>query len=255
MRQTIRTIAAVGAAVLLAGSAQADWLMLRNGSRVETRGPWQVKGKLVVFTYPNGSLTSLRAEEVDLDASSRATTQAQAPAATAPAEKPKAVVVLTDADVEHVSDAGGEPSTAEPAGRPAPAADQAASDDGKIRVAQWEQGNLAEGIEIKGTVRNDSRDVATSVTLAVILYDENGKQIGRSPAILTATDLPPAQLADFQASFPTVSKFASVKFEAQGLFLKAAPTSPDANPNARPADVPPPPAETVPDDGGAPPGG
>ena len=43
-------VAALLAAGLFAAPAAADWLVTRDGGRVETKGPWKVKGKLVVFT-------------------------------------------------------------------------------------------------------------------------------------------------------------------------------------------------------------
>ena len=95
----------------LAAPGRADWLLTRDGARIETRGPWTVKGKLVVFTLASGTLSSLRTTEVDLEASAQSTAEAQAraaapPAAEKPAEKPPPVLVLTDADVEHVDDDG-----------------------------------------------------------------------------------------------------------------------------------------------------
>src|SRR5262245_62955767 len=108
MQHNRSAAAAVVTAALLAlaaaAPAAADWLVPRQGNgRVETKGPWQVKGKLVVFTLPDGKLSSLRLSEVDLDASGRATDEAAAaaratPAAPAPAPRPReAKVVLTDA--------------------------------------------------------------------------------------------------------------------------------------------------------------
>lgn len=57
---------------LVAATAQADWLVLQNGERLETRGTWTVKGKQIVYTAPDKSLRSLRLSEVDLEASHRA---------------------------------------------------------------------------------------------------------------------------------------------------------------------------------------
>jgi hypothetical protein len=74
---------AAAALYLLAGSlcmgaaARADWLLTRDGSKVETRGPWKLEPKRVVFTTMDGTLSSLRLSEVDLDASRQATLAAQ----------------------------------------------------------------------------------------------------------------------------------------------------------------------------------
>lgn len=101
-----RRRAAVWTALLLAAvalPAGADWLVLRTGERAETKGPWKVKGKLVVFTSPKGTLASLRLADVDLAASERATADAKAQAEKPPEPPPppprrESVRTLTDAD-------------------------------------------------------------------------------------------------------------------------------------------------------------
>src|SRR5688572_4712455 len=67
----------------------ADWLVTREGGRVETKGTWTVKGKLVVFHTADGKLSSMRLADVDLDASRRATEEAVAAQAQAAAEPEK----------------------------------------------------------------------------------------------------------------------------------------------------------------------
>ncbi len=62
--------------VLLAPAVAADWLVTQEGARVETKGPWKVKGRTVVFTSSKGRLSSMRLAEVDLDASAAATEEA-----------------------------------------------------------------------------------------------------------------------------------------------------------------------------------
>lgn len=61
------------ALLLAAAPAGADWLVLKNGTRVETLGPWNEKGKQVVYTtVAEKRLVSIRASEVDLTASREA---------------------------------------------------------------------------------------------------------------------------------------------------------------------------------------
>lgn len=62
--------------VLLAPAVAADWLVTQEGARVETKGPWKVKGRIVVFTSSKGRLSSMRLAEVDLAASAAATEEA-----------------------------------------------------------------------------------------------------------------------------------------------------------------------------------
>jgi glutaredoxin len=88
------------ALLLLVPSAGADVLVLRDGTRLETRGPWQEKGRQLVFTDPAGGLSAIRADEVDLPASLAATARAAEPAPVeekaTPDERP--VILTLDAD-------------------------------------------------------------------------------------------------------------------------------------------------------------
>ena len=84
--------------------AHADWLVTTEGERVETRGAWNVRGRMVVFTTKRGTLASMRLDEVDLDASETAT-EAAIGLQSAPPPPPKLpelrppVLTLTDADI------------------------------------------------------------------------------------------------------------------------------------------------------------
>lgn len=79
-------------AVLLALPASADWLVMQDGSRLETRGEWSVEGAKVLFTLRNGTLSTVRARDVDLEASEALTRDKEAEAA--------AVAEAADADIE-----------------------------------------------------------------------------------------------------------------------------------------------------------
>ena len=61
---------------IAAPPAAADWLVMRDGTRVETRGTWRQDGRLVVFTSVEERLVSLRTSAVDLPASVAATREA-----------------------------------------------------------------------------------------------------------------------------------------------------------------------------------
>ena len=79
LRQTLAVVIfGCGSLAWLASGAAADWLVASDGSRIETKGPFKVEGKLVIFTLPNGTLGSLPLSEVDLEASRSLTAQAAA---------------------------------------------------------------------------------------------------------------------------------------------------------------------------------
>lgn len=53
--------------------AAADWLVTVDGRRIETQGPWQIKGKAVLFTQTDGRIDQLPRNYIDFEASERAT--------------------------------------------------------------------------------------------------------------------------------------------------------------------------------------
>jgi hypothetical protein len=227
--QRNRPTAAIFTAVLLtlaaAGPAAADWLVTREGSRVETRGPWQVKGKLVVFTLTDGKLSSLRLSEVDLDASRRVTAAAAAaaqapPSAAQPEQKPReAKVVLTDESFKRAA-----PPPAAPGDEPVKDGE---TEPSKLTVASWQREQGPDNhVVITGTVRNDAPNDAMSVAVTALLYDENGKLLISGDAVLSSTILPAGQTGSFRADFPDVFTFAAVKFEARGLHILSKPAEP-----------------------------
>lgn len=215
-------LAALGLAAI---PARADWLVTSSGGRVETKGAWKVKGKLVVFTQPDGTLSSLRASEVDLVASQKATEEAKAQVTRpAPPEAPrKKLASLTDEDFKKSTPQG---STA----APKPEEGQAAP-TGPVSVTSWRRGDLesGEGLEIQGSLHNNTEDMVINATVEVQLYNEAGDRVGTAPALLTSPSLQPKGTVDFRASFPGVFSFSEVKFEARGLPLDISPApEPDA---------------------------
>jgi hypothetical protein len=224
------SLAAAGAAT----PAGADWLVLRDGSRVETKGVWQVKGKQVVFTQKDGRLAALRLIDVDLDASARAT--APPPAAVVAAapepEKKKSVLVLTDKDVGHVNESGepmqkGEAKAgdADKAGAKPEAAAQPA---GGVVVDSWERTAMADGsgVEIFGSLKNTGTNTATDITVVAKVYDESGGLLGTADAKLGAGVLAPSRTTNFRASFAGILSFASARFEVQNRSLLTSSTPP-----------------------------
>ncbi|MEO8094178.1 MAG: FxLYD domain-containing protein [Pseudolysinimonas sp.] len=221
-RHTISLLAVV--ALAAAVPAAADWLVTRDGARLETRGAWQVKGKQVVFTQKNGQLGALQLSAVDLDASAKATAS-RAPLAAAPADtmapKKRSVLVLTDKDVSHV-DATGLPKgtdAASPADDTSKAAPSAAA--AAVTVETWEKVEAKDlgGVEIFGSLRNTSTDTATDISLVAKLYDEGGGLLGTVDATVSASVLPPNATTNFRATFSGIVNFASARFEVKNRTL------------------------------------
>jgi hypothetical protein len=210
----------------VAGPARADWLVTREGARIETRGAWNVKGKLVVFHTAAGKLSSLRVAEVDLDASRRVTEEAVAAEAQAdaepekPAERRKPVRVITDKDVRQAS----------PAPAPAPGYQPEAAAPGTtsgpvLLVEAWNQARDPEKdhVLINGMLQNTSGSTATDVKLKVLLFDETGTLIATSQAAIDKGALPPGERAAFKAEFPGYFSFATIQFEPKSRSLSTRP--------------------------------
>jgi hypothetical protein len=251
-------LGAVALATAFPLASRADWLVLRDGSRLETKGGWETRGAMVVFHRPNGAMASLRLTAVDLDASA-ALTQRLAEEAARPKPVPtpvprrEPVMVLTDEDFTQVetpaapaSDAAGagevtiegagsEVSAADgedaPAGDGQPTRDGAAANaaaDGatdRLRVLDVRDdldavagGDLA----IVGVLHNVSAATALSIGLTVQLFDEEGVMIGEKDALLGAAALQPNQRTNFRVTFPGMSRYARRDFKIRHVALETA---------------------------------
>lgn len=207
-----------------AGPAAADWLVTKEGAKVETQGAWTVKGKLVVFKTPDGKLASLRVADVDLDASRNATEEAvaaQAQAAAEPEKKPverkKSVRVITDKDVRQAGPAAAP-------GSPEAAAQGPTSGPG-IVVENWRQDRDAEDghVVINGSLQNASGATTVDLKLQVMLYDESGSLMVTNQAAIASAALPPGDKVIFKADFPGYFSFATIKFDPEGRRLSTRP--------------------------------
>lgn len=209
------------AAAALPLPAAADWLVTADGERIETKGPWEVRGRLVVYTTPDGTLASLRASRVDLEGSEQATAEAAAeasrpPAESAPEPEERApVLVLTDRDVARAApgETGGV-ETSEGNGEQTP--QQSASQPGasSLEVVSYDDRFVAEENElvVTGQLRNRGRSLLTRVFLDVIAYDEGGSVIGRTEATIEAEALRPGESTTFTATFPALALYDRLAF-------------------------------------------
>jgi hypothetical protein len=229
-RSVALLLVALGASAGLT-PARADWLVTREGARVEVKGAWTVKGKVVTFTLPNGTLGSMRLADLDLEESGRATAAAAAKAApAAPAPAKTAVLVLTDADVSHASETSAAPAAA----ATATAAPADTVTGAGVSVSAWDKefSQADNGVVITGTARNNGKTIAAALNVNVRLYDEKGSLVSSAPATLSADVLEPGAAARFRALFPGVLEFSAVKFD-----LESTPISTEA-----PAEGTPPPS-------------
>jgi hypothetical protein len=218
---TYLAVATLAGAFAPASPSAADWLVLGDGSTLETDGPWRLEGAQVVFTLRGGGLAALPADEVNLEASRHRSE----PAAAAPAPRARARWTITDADVARsldVDEEGGGGSAEH--GTP----EQRSSLTG-VSVASWEETAPPDlGIALAGTLRNDGNDYAASLRVEVELRDDSGDLIERRSVVPARSMLAPGESTEFTVEFPDVVGFSDVRFVIQGRGYAAAPAPPRA---------------------------
>lgn len=194
--------------VLGSGTARADWLVTRTGERIETAGAWQLKGAVVVFTAPSGTLSSIRLSEVDLEASRAETERAKnPPPPPPPPPAKKSVLVLTDADVKPAKPPEPPPAQGQPA--------VTATPNTALTVMEWREMDETDALDVQllGTLNNTAREASGEISLGVKLVDRAGKVLAQTDALLTSDALGPGQTTNFRAVFPGVYAYSSVQFE------------------------------------------
>lgn len=236
MKRSTLVLLGILAAMAAAGSpAAGDWLVTRAGGRVETKGPWQVKGKLVVFTQADGSLASLRLTDVDLEASRKATSEATARKEKTAAPEPpkKKLAVLTDQSFRKPPAASSATEAPpEEGAQPVPAG----TGGGPVTVSAWKRVDTpgSGGVEIQGTLHNTTDSLIVNPSVEVRLYDHAGDSIGSAFGVLSTGTIQPKGTIDFRATLPDAFSFAEVRFEPRGLPLAARAADPQPEEQAPP---------------------
>lgn len=221
-KRLVAVAAFVGAAFLV--PAAADWLVTRDGARIETLGPWKVESRLVVFKRPDGTYASLRLSEIDLEASERLTLEmaeaAQRPKQPEGSREPRQPVArLTEKDLPPVGPrvrAEGEPTaeiqeppTASPVeeDRPQP-----------LSIPTWREVTTIDdpGLAFVGEIHNPTEHLAVGITVTVTLYDAEDEEIASTVATLTGETVPPRKNGAFRASFPGIFHYVRAHFDVSG---------------------------------------
>ena len=207
-------------ALACAGSpVAADWLVTKDGARIETRGPWKVDGRRVLFTLPNGTLSAIRSDEIDLDQSAVVTTEAKTPPAVRVPKEPvkkEPVLRLTEKDIppSPVFDAEGEGENG--------SKEKAEDPTSALEVISWEKTEMSsgDGVEIFGTIRNNGKNMIVSPALLVAVYDADGGLLATNSGVVNSPQIAAGKTANFKVDFTGFVDFASAKFDAQGRGYK-----------------------------------
>ena len=227
-RQTTTRILLTVLALMGGSATEADWLVMQDGSHLETKGTWTIEGERLVFSLPNGTLSSLKLSDVDLEASHKASLPPDPQAGdsdepTSPTQK--ALFVLTDADVRHPSDSAADEPTSSSGSSSGPA-----EREEPLQAINWKDiGGLdGDGVVLAGTVRNFGDAVAAGLTLSVTLHDGDGSVLVTNAATLGASSLGPGKSTSFKAEFPGFFGFSATrfKFSYQPLKTNVAPPGP-----------------------------
>ncbi len=216
---TLLSLGSLLVGLSLAGPVSGDWLITAGGERLETRGSWEKRGRMVVFTRPDGTLASIRASLLDLEASRQLSDQPAAvvpevsePAVSEPAagvlQEP--IAVLTDENLLDFGDlrVGGTFSAASSAGldqetqaaqkdRSEPTADRRPAPEG-LSVDDWRYVENTSGTEIIGTVHNDGQEIYASIEVIVLVYGVDGELMTTRNARLANPILPPGHQSEFR---------------------------------------------------------
>ncbi|GMU63991.1 MAG: hypothetical protein AMXMBFR36_02650 [Acidobacteriota bacterium] len=242
------------AAALAAAPAAADWLVMKDGGRIETKGAWTVEGRRVLFTQPNGTLSVLRADDVDLDQSA-AVTAAEAEAARKAALPEPPVTSSTRPPVLRLTEKDIPPSPEEGAPAEEKGASESTAAGGDLGIATWQkvQNASAESVEIFGSIKNSGENNITAPTILVMVYDEDGGLLATNEGTINSGMIGPGQTANFRVAFPGVPDFTSVKFDVQGRGFRSNPAASEegAEGEAEPEYEEPIDEELPSDDGGA----
>ncbi len=209
----VRTRVFLAAWLLSIGQAAiADVLVLTDGERVETRGPWQVRGRVVVFTAPDGKLSSMRTSGVDIDRSRQASdapdvaeplpSSGPKPPVASPPSKRRAMV-LTNADLRSTTSASQLSD-----GRNDESAPPLAPTKSRLAVDSWREIKTEDGgiLEIVGTLSNRGSAIESVVTIAVELPGLNGRQGQRIDAVPEERVLAPGSSTTFRVTFYGVGR-------------------------------------------------
>lgn len=185
---------------------------------------------MIVFTQPNGTWSSLRADGVDLPASQAATEAGARPAPEAETEPAprESVLVITDDDVGHVNPLALVEAEEEASDDEEKSSQRSGSSSEELEVVSWTESFDPEvgGVVIAGSIGNKGSSIAMQVVVTVSLQDENGELIARVQGDLVQPSVPPNRNVSFRAAFQGVTDFAEVSFDIASRQLRLIPATP-----------------------------
>jgi hypothetical protein len=215
MRRAIST-SALASLLVLALSAGADLVVLKDGRTIETSGPPVVKGRMALLKTADGKLFSIPAEEIDGPKTEAARLHpTPVPTATPmhmlreprPAEIAgkksgrHASVVLTDEDVA--------------SGPVEEEAEQKESGEGQVEVATASVSRTPGGYSITGSVINTGKVEVAAVGVTIEAMSPELKTVNTTFGQLAKDELAPGEKSTFTAQMKEPSEVASFRYTAK----------------------------------------
>lgn len=184
----------------------AEWLVLKDGREIETKGPWTVDGRRITYTAMNGTFSAIRTDSVDLDKSRVRNEPPPAKPEAAPAPRePGLVVRQRDVSTARMP----ERSTGEEVEAPQ-------DEDGRIAVVEWDEVVVQTGTRIEGRLRNDTQSTYLALSVQAELLGEDGQALDSVRASLEKNWIGRGEILRFRADFENVIAFDTVRFEVNG---------------------------------------
>ncbi len=216
--------------------AQGAWLVTTGGEELETRGDWQERGRLIVFTRPDGTLASIRASLIDLEQSRRRNeTPVREPRpAAAPVEaRQEPIAVLTDENLQLFGDGAG--GTFSAADSRSVSTQEALEVDGSdpadqntrlpspagLTVDDWRYLESDAGTEVIGVVRNNGEDIYANIELQVSVYGVDEELMTTRNARLANPILAPGRQSEFRLPLPQTYGVDRAEFNLTGVPFEA----------------------------------
>ena len=204
-----RLLVPVSVALLLAATppVAAEWLVLKDGSEIETKGPWKVDGRRITYTAMNGTFSAVRTDSVDLEKSRIRNEPVAETKPAAPAVKEPGLVVR-QSDVR---------TARQPDQRSAgEEVDAPADEDGRIAVVEWDEVVVQTGTRLEGRLRNDTQSTYLALAVDAKLLGEDGQELDSVRASLEKNWIGRGEVLRFRADFENVIAFDTVRFEVNG---------------------------------------
>lgn len=182
-------------------SAQQQTLVLLDGTRIATDGPWRLEGRRIIYTSAAGVLSSIRADSVDLEASRAYRETVERPEPEEVASDP--VLVLKPGDLSRfdMTSVAEDEEEAEPVGP-------------TVRVRNWQDvAERGQPVEIYGSITNDSRHTASNIVVMVRAYDAENTLLGERRAQVSEQALRRGADSNFFVTLPQVTAYDHIDIE------------------------------------------